>query len=116
MQQRKVKVTSHKAPLKMPKHPLNSSGSAGRVRPEQLRSLDFPKEGFNNATLRKKREKKKRKKKKMTAGALYSATLEQGGARSALLPTPLCASALGGKLGALGFGVVFFFSSPPLKK
>ena len=54
MQRRKAKVTSHKALLRMPKHPLNSSGSAGRVRPEQLRSLDFPKEGFNNATPRKK--------------------------------------------------------------
>lgn len=77
MQRRKAKVTSHKALLRMPKHPLNSSGSAGRVRPEQLRSLDFPKEGFNNATLRKK----------ITAGALYSATLEQEEVRCTLLLT-----------------------------
>lgn len=99
MQRQKAKVTSHKALLRMPKHPLNSSGSAGRVRPEQLRSLDFPEEGFNNATLRKK----------MTAGALYSATLEQEEAQSTLLLTlgtalSLCLS-LAGKLG--GFGGFF---------
>lgn len=104
MQRRKAKVTSHKALLRMPKHPLNSSSSAGRVRPEQLHSLDFPKEGFNNATLRKK----------MTAGDLYSATLEQEEAQSTLLVTPGTAASLCFSTGRQAWRVLLGFS--PLKK
>lgn len=83
------KVISQKAVLRVPKHPLNSSSLARRVRLEQLCRLNFPKDGFNNATLRER----------LLQELFYSATLEQEEVeyRLALAPEvfPLCASALG---------------------